>query len=235
MLVRWPCGKSPSRPRSVISGGRVSHRSLAERGTHRRAPGGSNPSPALMSTPLGSRVRARDDARLAAADSTPSARCSSSRGRPADAAAARHRGRAAPDGPPRARRVRTGCASRCQPGQVQPWRATWASTVRFASRRQALVRRIGWSGVRRKRFAKPGRPQRSQRRSFVVGQPQAPAWPSQPRQAQTRERAIHPQPTSSSGATWWRQERSVRSQAVARATGSCRSSRARRISLTTSG
>ena len=45
--------------------------------------------------------------------------------------------------------------------------------------------------MRRKRFAKPGRPQRSQRRSFVVGQPQAPVWLSQPRQAQTRERAIH--------------------------------------------
>jgi hypothetical protein len=40
-------------------------------------------------------------------------------------------------------------------------------------------------------LAKPGRPQRSQRRSFVVGQPQAPAWASHPRQAQTRERAIH--------------------------------------------
>ncbi len=40
-------------------------------------------------------------------------------------------------------------------------------------------------------------------------------------------RAWHPQPqpTSSSGATWWRQERSARSQAVARATGSCRSRR----------
>ena len=60
------------------------------------------------------------------------------------------------------------------PGQTQPCTATWASTVRVASRRQALVRRIGWSGVRRKRLAKPGRPQRSQRRSFVVGQPQGP-------------------------------------------------------------
>jgi hypothetical protein len=86
---------------------------------------------------------------------------------------------------------RTGCASRCQPGQVQPCCATQSSTVRFASRRQADVRRTGWSAVQWKRFAKPGRPQRSQRRSFVVGQPQAPVWPSQPRQAQTRERAIH--------------------------------------------
>jgi pimeloyl-ACP methyl ester carboxylesterase len=69
---------------------------------------------------------------------------------------------------------RTGCASRCQPGQRQPCAATWASTVRFASLRQAEVRRAGWSGVRRKRLAKPGRPQRSQRRSFVVSQPQEP-------------------------------------------------------------
>ena len=130
---------------------------------------------------------------------------------------------------------RTGCGSRCQPGQCQPWTATWASTVRFASRRQADVRRTGWSGVRRKRLAKPGRPQRSQRRSFVVGQPQAPVWASQPRQAQTRERAIDHQAASSSGARWWRQERSVRSQAVALATGSWRSSLARRISPTTSG
>ena len=85
---------------------------------------------------------------------------------------------------------RTGCGSRCQPGQVQPWAATCASTVRFASRCHADVRRTAWSGVLRKRFAKPGRPQRSQRCSFVVGQPQALAWCSQPRQAQTRERAI---------------------------------------------
>ena len=86
---------------------------------------------------------------------------------------------------------RTGCGSRCQPGQCHPWTATWASTVCIASRRQALVCRTGWSVVRRKRLAKPGRPQRSQRRSFVVGQPQAPAWCSQPRQVQIRERAIH--------------------------------------------
>jgi len=85
---------------------------------------------------------------------------------------------------------RTGCGGRCQPGQVQPWRATQASTVLFASLRQADVLRTGWSGVRRKRLAKPGRPQRSQRRSFVVGQPQRPAWVSQPRHAQTRERTI---------------------------------------------
>ena len=63
------------------------------------------------------------------------------------------------------------------------------STVRFASRRQALVQRTGWSGVRRKRFAKPGRPQRLQRRSFVVGQPHELACASQPQQAQTRERS----------------------------------------------
>jgi hypothetical protein len=44
---------------------------------------------------------------------------------------------------------------------------------------------------------KPGRPQRSQRRSFVVGQPQVPVWAPQPRQAQTRERAIHGSPTAS--------------------------------------
>ena len=69
---------------------------------------------------------------------------------------------------------RTRCGSRCQPGHVQPRTATCASTVRFASWRQADFRRIGCSGVRRKRLAKPGRPQRSQRRSFVVGQPQAP-------------------------------------------------------------
>ena len=75
-------------------------------------------------------------------------------------------------------------------GSVQPWTATWASTVRFASRRQADVRRTGWSGVRRKRLAKPGRPQRSQRRSLIVGQPQEPVWGSQPRQGQTRERAM---------------------------------------------
>jgi hypothetical protein len=43
----------------------------------------------------------------------------------------------------------------------------------FGPLRQADVRRIGWSGVWPKRLAKPGRPQRSQRRSFVVGQPQA--------------------------------------------------------------
>ena len=64
---------------------------------------------------------------------------------------------------------RTGSGSRCQPGQCQPWVAAQSSTVRFANRRHADVRRTGWSGVRRKRFAKPGRPQRSQRRSWKRG------------------------------------------------------------------
>jgi hypothetical protein len=82
----------------------------------------------------------------------------------------------------------TGCSSRCQPGECQPWTATCVWTARFASRRQADDRRVGWSGVRRKRFAKPGRPQRSQRRSFVVGQPHASRWASQARQAQGRQR-----------------------------------------------
>jgi hypothetical protein len=50
--------------------------------------------------------------------------------------------------------------------------------VAILSRHQALVRLTGWSGVRRKRFAKPARPQRSQRRSFVVGQPCDPTWVS---------------------------------------------------------
>ena len=127
----------------------------------------------------------------AAADSGPCARCSSRRGRRAAPAAARHRGRAAPDGRPRARRVAPGAARDASPGRSSRGRATQSSTVRFASRRHADVRRTGWSGVRRKRLAKPGRPQRSQRRSFVVGQPQEPVWLSQPRQAQTRERAIH--------------------------------------------
>ena len=51
----------------------------------------------------------------AAAGSTPCARCSSSRGRPARAAAARHRGRAARDGRPRARRVAPGAAAGASP------------------------------------------------------------------------------------------------------------------------
>ena len=48
--------------------------------------------------------------------STPCARCSSSRGRPAARAAARRRGRAAPDDLPRARRVGLGAALDASPG-----------------------------------------------------------------------------------------------------------------------
>ena len=47
--------------------------------------------------------------------------------------------------------------ARRQPGQVQPWLATHASTVRLASVRQAYERWTGCGAVRRKRPPKPGR------------------------------------------------------------------------------
>ena len=55
-------------------------------------------------------------------------------------------------------------------------------------------------------------------------------WLSQPRQAQTRGRAIDHQAASSSGARWWRQERSARNQAVALATGLVREDGRARLS-----
>ena len=69
---------------------------------------------------------------------------------PRVAARAEHAGRAGRGSPPRTSGSgwsaaswpgRTPCASRCHPGQVQPCTATHSSTVRFASRRQAEVRR----------------------------------------------------------------------------------------------
>jgi hypothetical protein len=57
-------------------------------------------------------------------------------------------------------------------------------------RRQVLVRRTGWSGVRRRRLAEARTAAAVAARSFVVSQPHGAAWAAQARQAQTRAR--HP-------------------------------------------
>ena len=99
---RWSARRQRDlRPRLATRPGH--RRSRWDRGTGERHQ--HHPEPAARMWPTPARTPHPAPALTAAADPAACARCSSSRGHPAAPAAAHHRGRAAPDGQPRARRV----------------------------------------------------------------------------------------------------------------------------------
>jgi hypothetical protein len=171
----------------------------------------------------------------AVARSTPCARCSSRRARPAEPVAARHRGRAGPDGRPPARRVAPDAEDDASPGSASrgPRRAPRRSASPAAARPTSAGpdgRVCAGSGWR----SRGDRSDRSAARSSWASR-RSRCGARSPDRRRPGSEASTAQAASSSGARWWRQERSLRSQAVDGATGSFRSSYARRISPTTSG
>ena len=171
----------------------------------------------------------------AAAGSTPCARYSSSRGRRAVPAVARHPGRAAPDGRPRARRVGPDAArgaSRDRPSRgprrgPRPSASPAVARLMSAGSDGRVCVGSGWRSPDDRSGRSAARSSSASRRR------QRGARSLDRRRRENEPYTAHL--TSNSGARWWRQERSARSQAVARATGSFRSRRARRSSSTTSG
>jgi hypothetical protein len=166
----------------------------------------------------------------AAAGSALSARCSSGRGRRVDGAAAHHRGRGALDGRLPVRRVWFAMPARAHPAMECDVRLD-------GPLRQAAPGPRPTDGM----VACPPEAVREARTAAAVAAPLVRRGPAAglgvvlaaPTGADAG--ASHPpQAASSSGARWCRQDRSLRSQAVARATGSWRSILASRISPTTS-
>ena len=183
----------------------------------------------------GSSLVAPTSGPAAAADPTPSARCNRRRAHQAELAAAHHRARAAPDGLPRGRRVGRSAARDASQDTSShgPRRGPRPSASPAVARPTSVAPGGPVSGGNgsRSRAARSDRSaalswSASHRCRCVARSPDRHRRGSEPSTAQA---------TSNSGARWWRQERSARSQALARMTGSWRSILASRISPTTSG